>query len=260
MPTTFGDIDPLAFRLGDAEVLKMYFGDVLAWQPDSGVTIDAYGPGSYQEFSSTYGGSSPPGQLITPYNHGGDEPSMVIGCISGYRTSSLTMQFYMEYGGVAMTPIGATQWGNDSSGSNSSFFQWFGLTDPPAGTQEVRGYWYGSSWASPFINVQTVSFNGAGSWLGAYSAGGTESGEALSQSIPSAEGELVLQAFMYEGLSSTSTPYPGSYDGTLIRYLDGGYAKGILGRKPGDSTVTFTATRASGADYLESAIRIVPEP
>ena len=256
MPILLGDVEPLDIRAGDIPALAVYLGDTLVWSPSS-ISLDAVGPGVYHSFGSVWGGSAP-GQDINPYNHPGGSPDCVIGVIGGYRGSSLTLGFEMTYGGVAMTPIGGTQWGNNSSGSNSSFFQWFGLMNPPAGTQEVVGYWYGSGFASPYITVNTVSFDGVGSWLGPYSDGGTETGTELSQTVSSGDGEVILQSFVQEN-SGASMPGPANYSEIPLFNIDGAYAQGVVGRALGAESVTFTADRyQSGQDYLETAIRLLP--
>lgn len=179
--------------------------------PPVGVALGRIGNGETEQFSSASDGVMNGFTFSCIGN-------CAIATVGGYRSSSAGMTFGVNYGATAMTPIGSIIWGDNNSGSNSSFVQWFGLMDPPSGAQTIQAWWDAGGFASPYMAVNVSSWAGVTSWAGPTAEAGTESGIALSLDVASNGGEMVLQCFMVENLTSTGG-YP-ERAGDPVLYVD----------------------------------------
>lgn len=196
---------------------------------------------------------------ISHSHPGADGPDgIVVALVGGFRSLSQTVSHNtVTYGGNNMTAL--TQvWGNNvdpEAVSDSGWFQFFYLLDPPSGSQTVQ-YSYSMATAPLTLDLcaNTISFTGVDSVGSLSSIGGTETGTALSMTYNSAAGRVVVQAFMQEWSTTIN-----DYSQTQRFAIDsGGSYNAMLGTAPGGATVGFTATRTSGADYAGMAFDLIP--
>lgn len=251
MAGSTGSTNWSAVSLGTTVVQTVSLGSTVLWSTDStAISLENVGPGTTRDFPSNTSGST------TSYNHPG-ATKCVIAVLGGYRTSTSIPTWSVTYGGNAMTAIGSIIWGNGDNGGNASFVQWFGLMNPPTGSQAVVASYTSAGFLSPYVTLNTASWLNVNSWSGPTSVTGTETGTALAQTVSSATGRVVMQMFMHEPLGS-ATPI-GDYDGNQLWIVNGGdNGQGVVGYKAGSSSVNFSASRTTGADYQGSAIQLIP--
>ncbi len=177
--------------------------------------------------------------------------------VMGYRNDSETITLAVTCGGIDMEPVGGPSMGNAVAlnASNASFLQFFVLLGAPAGEQDVVVSWTATGTTDPHMSAVAATYTGVQSFTAQVSHGGTESGTALEQVVISAPGRLVIQAFVHEPLSGSAIT---GYNQTQRAALNGGSnAQAVVGDALGASTVTFAATRTSGADYSATAFQLV---
>lgn len=209
--------------------------------------------GAYAASASLTGGNLP------SFSFDPGAGSFVVVMIGGYRSSSATLTFNPTLAGVSMSPVGPVEWSNNTNTSNSCYQQWFIASSVSSGSKSVAGTWSGNGgFASPRTRVIAFSFSDVSTHTGFTSTGGSASGTGLSQTFSSSPGNVVVQCYMQDSLSSTDQIT--DYNGWPIVYpFDAGAnGQGAVGYLPGAASVTFTASRLSGADWLTSAFQLVP--
>ena len=219
------------------------------------IAYEAAGVGENKDF-----GAASSGALAAFEHPGADGPNgVVIVPVLGRREANARMTLSVTYGGLPMQSVGPIVMGGgyDQNAFAASFFQWFVMVNPPAGAQPVVVRWSANKVCSPRIAANSLSYTGVASFNPApFTETGTEAGTALSLVVPSATGRVIVQAFAHEPLSGDNI---ASYNKTARFSLDSSlYAQGLVGEAAGAATVTFTAVRSTGADYLETALDLLP--
>lgn len=211
---------------------------------------------TYTSVSSQTSGSYETYQI----NCSGDHRMGVVIC-SGYRSTNVDISLAVTWGGVSMSSFPIC-YGNAGPGTlvgtTSSFAQFFYLADPATGSQDVVTTWSSASSSGSFVlTSMATSWTGVGG-VGSHSYEfGTETGTSLSMTVSSATGRVIVQHFEHEPTSGGTRI--ADYNQTHIAHTrTGAISQGLLGYAVGDSSVTFTATRASGVDYVEQAIQFLP--
>ncbi|WP_099021260.1 PE-PPE domain-containing protein [Mycolicibacterium palauense] len=209
--------------------------------------------GDYLEFSgSAYNTTSDFAAGTTmPYD-------LLVVTIIGYSTSNTgTIDYTVQWNGTEMTPFPMAWGDNDTGLSSTGHIQHFVLANPVGGTHPVYIEWTLESTSAVFrINAEATLYRGVDSVGGHTIAAGTESGSTFSLTMSSAAERMIHHAGHMEPLFSTAV---SDYNQTLITYMDvGQYCQGVVGYAPGASSVTFTASRVSGADYAGAAFEMYP--
>jgi len=194
---------------------------------------------------------------LTSFSFNPGTGSFVVLGVGGWRDSTATMTFTPTIGGVTPAAVGPVVYGTDAPLGNS-FFQWWVLAGVSSGAKTIAANWASSANSQPKIRIAALAYSGVGSYSGLIQTGGSEIGTALSQTVPTALGNVVAQMFMQEpAFGGTLSGYNQT---PIINPFDTGlHGQGILGEAvAGGSSVTFTAVRGGGANYLESAFNMVP--
>jgi hypothetical protein len=215
--------------------------------------LDATTAVQTQAFTSATSGALPTFTITVA------DGACVVVPVFGYRTQSEEITLSVTCDGVAMTkvnPVPAMGNNVDVDAANASFLQYFILEDVIGGDNDIVVSWSAPAAVTPTISALANSWTGVDSWAGYSADGGTESGTTMSQTVVSATGRIVLQAFAHEPLSGGTTV--SAYNQTKIADLSGGtFGQAVFGWAPGAAVVNFTATRNSSVDYSKSAFQLV---
>ena len=201
------------------------------------VAFDAVGP------SGTYVSSGTPFTWThTPVG----SPKAIIVALAGRTNAALTAPVRtVSYGGVPMTSLGIITANNFAlTVAGTSFIELFGLLNPPTGPQTVSAtVTFGGSFAA---RANSLSYTGVGSFGTPVTGFGTETGTAMSQTIASAVGDMVVAGFCQGsgGVAPTAYSHTSRFSGNAS---SNGFVFGdAVGAAP---SVTVTAARTSSNDY-----------
>lgn len=183
----------------------------------------------------------------------------VIIAVHGYRTQGEQIILAPTYGGVAVEEVTPMVMGNAAAvnATNASFIQFFRVPGASVdGTSKlVDVNWSAAASVTLTLSVFAMSWTGVDAIGSVFYAGGTETGTTLEQTVVSAPGRIIVQSFGHETISATAI---GGYNQTTRTAVPtNANASAIIGTAEGASSVTFAATRTSGADYFEVAFELV---
>jgi hypothetical protein len=222
---------------------SQYFGPV--YGTTLAIDFDARGTGNT--------GSSPLGNNVsTTWSHSasGDSRAVLVGLrwtqnggFGAEPTRAVT------YGGIPMTSLGVKGLNNAlTTAPGGTYVELFGLRNPPGGSQTVsvtvsRQFATGISLAG-----SSVSYVRVDDFVSVPGSAGTGAGTSLTQTVGSAEREMVVQMFITA--SGTITGYMPT-----LRY-DGGANSYVMGDARGAASVPFSASRVAGVNYAGLAVRL----
>ena len=176
--------------------------------------------------------------------------------VFGYRSAGASMAFTVTSGGVEMIPASDVIMGGGvgPTSGNASFAQVFINPDASGSAHDIVVSWESSASCSPNISVGVMSFTGVSTYGAADVKTGSESGTAISHTVSSAPERVVANVMWHEPLTGTGII---SYSGLQGQSVPAGsYGQASQGYADGVSAVTFTGTRASGADYGSIAVQL----
>lgn len=192
-------------------------------------------------------------------NGSGANRGLVVIALVGWGTAPNfgTYAITATYGGVAMTEIpGSRVFINNNSGANSGMLVFFGLGGQysacPTGTNNVAIQ--SVSTQATEASYTALSYTGVGLFGTVVSEFGTEAGTTFSIIGSSATGRRIINAdaqFSSTAVTGGNQTSRASLTQVFIS------ARGAVQDAAGASSVTFTATRASGADYCETVLDLL---
>jgi hypothetical protein len=156
----------------------------------------------------------------------------------------------VTYGGTTMQSLGVVGLAGEATNAVAAVFvEFFGVRNPASGAQTIsvtvaRG---ASSVSLEACSISYAQVSGFGPPTTPVS--GTEAGTSMTQPVSSAANEMVVQ--MFGTASGAITGYSQTPRFTSANGL-------LVGDAPGAATISFTASRASGADYAGVAVRLTP--
>jgi hypothetical protein len=154
----------------------------------------------------------------------------------------LNFTYTVTWGGQTCTYL-CGQAENNSTANTNSFSVFLGIMNPPTGAQTVSVS-VGQTSQTLFVGGRAFSYTGVGSIGAATTVFGN--GTALSQTVSSATGGLIVQAFSTNGGSTAPTSYSGTSRATQISGDFTNADNWIVGDVAGAASVTITATATAG--------------
>lgn len=180
--------------------------------------------------------------------------------ISAYTNSGSPVPSSVKVGGTSLTELGSLgTYGSSVWNAGGGFYLYlyaYGLIDPPTGPQTIAiSYAGGTGWqtAASSVSYETVSS------FGTVTTAGPTAGTSASQSVSSATGDRIAQAFTCGGESSGSfssysetSRYSAAFGSSVNPAL-------VIGDAAGATTVPFTATAPTGAaSWGGIAVPLIP--
>ena len=242
--TTAAEIRSLLGAVAAEDVADL-FGT--SWEPP---VYDAKAATGYTAYASVTSGTKTLSGFSTTAG------AFEVVAVFGYRSAGASMAFTVTSGGTEMIPASDVVMGGGvgPTSGNASFAQLFINPDASGSAHDIIVSWESSASCSPNISVGAMSFTGVSTYGAADVKTGSESGTSISHTVSSAPERVVANLMWHEPLTGTGII---SYSGLQGQAVPAGsYGQATQGYAAGGSAVTFTGTRASGADYGSIAVQL----
>lgn len=242
--TTAAEIRSLLGAVAAEDVADL-FGT--SWEPP---VYDAKAATGYTAYASVTSGTKTLSGFSTTAG------AFEVVAVFGYRSAGASMAFTVTSGGTEMIPASDVVMGGGvgPTSGNASFAQLFINPDASGSAHDIIVSWESSASCSPNISVGAMSFTGVSTYGAADVKTGSESGTSISHTVSSAPERVVANVMWHEPLTGTGII---SYSGLQGQSVPAGsYGQASQGYADGVSAVTFTGTRASGADYGSIAVQL----